>query len=211
MPFLDNQRWYELGSAARMPTPGSPAIFLDRDGVIIEEKHYLRDPAQVELCPGAAQKIRALKQLGLPIVVVTNQSGIGQGLFGWPEYLQVHQRMLDLLETGDLFAAVYANGHTSAESDAAWRKPNPGMLLQAASDLRISLEHSVMVGDKLVDLQAGQRAGVRHLVQVKTGHGVAERPKVLREYPTAHLTDTLADVDFDLFFPSHSSAGADQT
>ena len=193
MPFLDEWRWYEINSEfPEAPSP-RPGIFLDRDGVIIEEKHYLKDPDQVRLHPGVAEAIRALLLLNAPIVVVTNQSGIGQGLFGWPEFHAVHRRMLDLLGLEHPFAGVYANGHRPTESEASWRKPNPGMFHQAAADLNIELGSSVMVGDKVVDLQAAERAGVKRLVHVRTGHGNAERLKVVTHYAQAELLDSLAD------------------
>ena len=97
MPFLDNQRWFQIYDESRHSSAKTAAIFLDRDGVIILEKHYLQDPEQVELYPGVDKKLESLRQLNVPIVIVTNQSGIGQGLFGWAEYKLVHQRMLDLL------------------------------------------------------------------------------------------------------------------
>lgn len=197
MPFLDEQRWYEIRHKSNQSITKTPAIFLDRDGVIIVEKHYLQDPEQVELYPGVAEKLESLLQLKLPIVVVTNQSGIGQGLFGWAEYNLVHQRILDLLRMDQPFAAVYANAHHPAETEASWRKPNPGMFLQAAADLNICLESSVMVGDKWVDLHAAARASVKHLVHVKTGHGAGEREKIIGHCPQAELVNSLADLNLD--------------
>ena len=191
MPLLDENRWFEIYDKSRYSSAETPAIFLDRDGVIIEEKHYLQDPEQVELYPGVAEKLEYLCRLKLPIVVVTNQSGIGQGLFGWAQYSLVHQRILDLLKMDQPLAAVYANAHHPTETEASWRKPNPGMILQAAADLNICLESSVMVGDKWVDLDAAVRAGIKHLVHVETGHGVRERPTVIRHCPGVELIDSL--------------------
>jgi len=198
MPFLDEHRWCEIHDEPSRSKTKTPAIFLDRDGVIIVEKHYLQDPEQVEIYPGVAKKLEALRQLKVPVMIVTNQSGIGQGFFGWTEYNLVHQRMLDLLGMGQLFAAVYANSHHPAETEALWRKPNPGMILQAAADMNICLESSVMVGDKLVDLKAANQAGIKHLVHVKTGHGANERPAVLKHCPQAVLINSLADLSLDL-------------
>jgi D-glycero-D-manno-heptose 1,7-bisphosphate phosphatase len=198
MPFLDEQRWCEIHDEPNYSSTKTPAIFLDRDGVIIVEKHYLQDPEQVEIYPGVAKKLEALRQLKVPIMIVTNQSGIGQGFFGWAEYNMVHQRMLDLLGMGQLFSAVYANAHHPAETEALWRKPNPGMILQAAADMNICLESSVMVGDKWVDLKAATQAGIKHLVHVKTGHGASERPVVLKHCPQAVLINSLADLSLDL-------------
>jgi D-glycero-D-manno-heptose 1,7-bisphosphate phosphatase len=199
MPFLDEQRWYEIHDTSRAGNGKTAAIFLDRDGVIIQEKHYLHDPEQTELIPGAAEKLRTLRQHDLPIVVVTNQSGIGQRLFGWAEYESVHQRILDLLKMDQPFTAVYANAYAPTETAASWRKPNPGMFLQAAADLNICLESSVMVGDKWVDLEAASQAGIKNLVHVKTGHGASERPKVIKNYPQAELVNSLADFTLDTF------------
>ena len=182
-----------MHASANAPVWQTPAIFLDRDGVIIEEKHYLCDPDGVVLISGVKEKLATLVNSGLPIVLVTNQSGIGRGMFGWGEYELVHERMLELLDLGELFAAVYANGHAPADKKADWRKPNPGMFLQAAADLNIALEPSVMVGDKLVDLQAASRAGIRRLVHVLTGHGADEREQVMSCFQHAELINSLAD------------------
>jgi D-glycero-D-manno-heptose 1,7-bisphosphate phosphatase len=133
---------------------------------------------------------------------VTNQSGIGRGFFTWQDYLAVHMRMLELLAIDRPFAAVYANAYRPDEEgdvSRSWRKPNPGMLFQAASDLDLCLESSVMIGDKLVDLQAADRAGVRQLIHVLSGHGATERPKIVRAFPAAELADSLADVALHRF------------
>lgn len=198
MPFLDERCWYEIYDAPREQGAPRSGIFLDRDGVIIEEKHYLQDPEQVELYPGVADVLESFRSLNVPVVVVTNQSGIGQGFFGWAEFHAVHRRILDLLPLEQPFAAIYANAHHPSERQASWRKPNSGMILRAAADLNISLESSVMVGDKLVDLQAAERAGVKRLVHVRTGHGDTERSKVITHCPQAELIDSLADLNFDL-------------
>lgn len=105
--------------------------------------------------------------------------------------------MLDLLDIDRPFAAVYANSYRPDEggdAEAPWRKPSPGMLLQAASDLDLHLESSVMVGDKLVDLQAGDRAGIIRLIHIRSGHGAGERPKIAANFPGAELADSLAHI-----------------
>lgn len=199
MPFIDENRWFEFYADPDRSSAGTPAVFLDRDGVVIAEKHYLRDPKQVELYPGIPEMLKSLHEFRVPIVLVTNQSGIGQKLFGWPEYDLVHQRMLHLLNMEQPFTGIYANAYHPSDTEASWRKPNPGMLLQAAADLNICLESSVMVGDKCVDLDAAARAGVKQLIHVKTGHGAAERQIVIRNFPNAMLVDSLAHVDLDQF------------
>jgi histidinol phosphatase-like enzyme len=128
-------------------------------------------------------------------------------MFGWPEYEAVHARMLELLDMEDPFAAVYANGYLPSDPDGAWRKPNPGMFLQAAKDLNIGCARSIMVGDKLVDLQAATRAGVGALAHVLTGHGPEERAHVADRYPHAALIDTLADLDLSRLPIAQGAAG----
>ena len=198
MPFLDESRWFEFYEKPVQSRTKTPAIFLDRDGVVIVEKHYLRDPEQVEMYPGVWEMLKSLHEFKVPIVLVTNQSGIGQKLFGWPEYDLVHRRMLGLLKMDRPFAAAYANAYHPADTEASWRKPNPGMILQAAADLNICLESSVMVGDKCVDIEAATRAGVKHLIHVKTGHGADERQNVSRNFPQVELIDSLAKLNLDV-------------
>lgn len=195
MPFLDESRWYEIHEDHGASSAPRPGVFLDRDGVVIEEKHYLQDPGDVELYPGVADVLASLAQTGVPVVLVTNQAGIGRGMFRWDQYHLVHNRMLELLGIPRPFAAVYANAYAPGDAGAEWRKPEPGMFLRAAEDLNISLGESVMVGDKLVDLEAAARAGISGLVHVRSGHGEEERPAITREYPQAELIDSLAQLD----------------
>lgn len=197
MPFLDAARWYEIHDAPLESLRERAAVFLDRDGVVIEEKHYLGDPDQVNILPGAAELLKFVRSCGVPVVLITNQSGIGNGYFTWDDYHQVQKRIVDLLGIERPFTAVYANSYASRESSASWRKPNPGMFLQAAIDLHLNLSASMMVGDKLVDIAAADDAGVKRLVHVRTGHGVGEREKVAATYPQAELLDSLADLVFD--------------
>lgn len=205
MPFLDDHRWYEINSAAESLPERSPAVFLDRDGVIISEKHYIRNPDDVEILPGVAGKLAEIRGLRLPTIVVTNQSGIGRGFFAWDDYDRVHLRIRELLPMSQPFDAVYANAHHAGDNSAEWRKPNPGMFIQAAADMNIDLAASLMVGDKWVDLEAANRAGVAHLAHVLTGHGRSERQKVVESFPRAVLVDSLADLRIELFFPERNS------
>lgn len=209
MPFLDESRWYDLNTGPSDRGSKTPAIFLDRDGVIIEEKHYISRPEQVEVLPGIPEKIAELRALKVPIIVITNQSGIGQGLLKWSDFDLIQARLMEILGMENPFSAVYANSHLSADNQADWRKPNPGMLLTAARDLNIDLESSLMVGDKWVDLEAANRAGVGHLAHVLTGHGNSERPKVLESFPRAVLLDSLADLIIEPVFPARISNSSD--
>ena len=156
----------------------TPALFLDRDGVLIEDKHYICNPDDVKLCHGAKKLLEQSKNNQWPVVVVTNQSGICRGLFDWSAYESVTQRLLQLLGTETLISAIYANGHGPNANLNSWRKPSPGMLLAAAKDLNIDLSRSILVGDRLTDLQAGASAGLPFLIHVLTGHGKQERAAI---------------------------------
>ena len=166
-----------LAKPASAPTP---ALFLDRDGVIIEDRHHIRDPAAVQLCPGAWQLIHHASQAGWPVVVITNQSGIARGLLSWQQYEGVTGRMLEMLGPEAPIAAIYANGHGPEAPPQSWRKPSPAMLFDAAGALHLDLSRSLMIGDRLSDLRAGAAAGVALVCHVLSGHGERERPAVQR-------------------------------
>ncbi len=144
-----------------------PALFLDRDGVIVEDTHHLSRPEDVEMITGAAEVIAAANIAGIPVIVVTNQSGVGQGLFTWSDFLAVQVRILSALAYGGArIDAVFAcPNHPDAappwgHPDHPWRKPNPGMLLRGAACLPVDLGASWIVGDRWRDLEAGRRAGL---------------------------------------------------
>lgn len=156
----------------------APALFLDRDGVLIEEKHHLCRPQDVDLCPGAQALLQRAHRSGWPVVLITNQSGIARGLFDWQAYDQVTDRLLELLGPDAPIAAIYANGHGPDAPASSWRKPSPAMLLAAGEDLNLDLSCSLLIGDRLSDLQAGAAAGLAWLGHVLSGHGQRERPRV---------------------------------
>jgi D-glycero-D-manno-heptose 1,7-bisphosphate phosphatase len=161
----------------------TPALFLDRDGVIIEEKEYLGDPDGVELLGGISELIRAARAEGMAVVEITNQAGIARGHFGWSDFVQVQYRMEQFLaQEGLKIDAVFAcpfhpEGQPPyQESDHPWRKPNAGMLLEAERLLNLALNRSVLVGDKVADMQAGRAAGLAFGIHVLTGHGRQHEP-----------------------------------
>lgn len=156
----------------------APALFLDRDGVIIEDGHHLSDPDAVTLCSGARALIQQASLAGWPVVVITNQSGIARGLFGWRDYELVTARMIELLGPDAPLAAIYANGHGPDAPPHSWRKPSPAMLLDAADALNLDLAASMLIGDRLSDLKAGAAAGLPLLAHVLSGHGHGERSLV---------------------------------
>jgi D-glycero-D-manno-heptose 1,7-bisphosphate phosphatase len=145
-----------------------PAVFLDRDGTLIEDTGYLSDPGQVCLLPGSAETLRLLRNAGFRLVVVTNQSGVARGHFNEICLAAIHDRMRDLLAAqgvqldGLYYCPYHPDGIVDAyRKDSDWRKPGPGMLFQAAGDLGLDLAGSWMIGDAPRDIQAGRRAGCR--------------------------------------------------
>jgi D-glycero-D-manno-heptose 1,7-bisphosphate phosphatase len=139
--------------------PSRRAVFLDRDGTIIHDRGYPRDPALVELLPGAANGLTILRERGLLLVVVSNQSGLARGLVTPAEAKAVHRRFLTCLaEQGLVLDGVYYCPH-GPDEDCSCRKPAPGLILQAAAELKIDLSRSFMTGDKRSDVEAGIRAG----------------------------------------------------
>jgi D-glycero-D-manno-heptose 1,7-bisphosphate phosphatase len=163
--------------ASRCARP-TPALFLDRDGVLIEDKHHLCKPQDVELCLGALGLLLLAHQSGWPVVLITNQSGIARGLFDWDDYELVTDRLLELLGPDAPLAAIYANGHGPDAPATSWRKPSPAMLLAAGQELNLDISASLLIGDRLSDLQAGAAAGLAWLGHVLSGHGQRERPRV---------------------------------
>ena len=155
-----------------------PALFLDRDGVLIEDFHHLSNPNQVALLPGARELLCHANATGWPVVLITNQSGIARGLFDWDDYELVTDRLLELLGPDAPLAAIYANGHGPDAPANSWRKPSPAMLLAAGQELNLDLNGSLLIGDRLSDLQAGAAAGLAWLGHVLSGHGQHERPGV---------------------------------
>ena len=158
------------------------AVFLDRDGVIIEDRHYIKDPSDVKFCPGAKKMIRLIFQRKIPIIIVTNQSGISKNYLSWEDYKLVTKKILEQLEYPNPISAIYANSYLDTAQGKNWRKPNPNMILTAAKDLNINLESSILIGDRYTDLQAGIRSGIKKLVHVKTGYGASERTKIIESF-----------------------------
>ncbi|MBK8176182.1 MAG: HAD-IIIA family hydrolase [Rhodospirillales bacterium] len=155
-----------------------PSLFLDRDGVIVEEVGYLCRTEDVRLTPSAADVIAAANRAGTPVIVVSNQSGIGRGRFTWQDFSDVQDRIIArLADGGAALDAVLACPHHAHgqppydHADHPARKPNPGMILAAATMLPIDLSASWIVGDRASDLAAGRAAGLAGGVHVLTGHG----------------------------------------
>lgn len=131
-----------------------PAVFLDRDGTLIHDRHYLADPAGVELFAGAAEAVARLNRAGFFVALVTNQSGIDRGYFTEAQYQAIHRRLVDVLAAGG--ARLDADYHCPLAPDApdpdAMRKPGAGMFLRAAREHGLDLARSWLVGDRLRDV-----------------------------------------------------------
>ncbi len=139
------------------------ALFLDRDGTLIVDVGYPRDPALVEPLPGAIAALRAL-QSSWTLVIISNQSGLARGLVTEAEAKAVHARVVEVFaESGVTFAGAYYCPH-APDVGCRCRKPAPGLLLDAAAELGIDLAASVMIGDKPSDLEAGRAAGVAQVI-----------------------------------------------
>ena len=152
--------------------------FLDRDGVVIKEKVYIKDPKDVELNPGINRLIRYLNTLNYKIIIITNQSGINRGYFDWEDYFRVTERMLELLDADIKINSLYACGSYNMKS-CNWRKPGTGMIYQGWTKELILEKDSILIGDKSSDIEAGINANLRNLFHVLTGHGEEEKEKVL--------------------------------
>ncbi|GFO54682.1 D,D-heptose 1,7-bisphosphate phosphatase [Geomonas sp. Red276] len=164
--------------------PKRKAVFLDRDGTINVDVDYLSRVEQFEFIPGAPQALKSLQDAGFMLVVVTNQSGIGRGLYDEAALEAVHAHMhAELARFGVTVDACYFCPHHPQHGigdyrlECACRKPLPGMLQQAAGELGIDLASSFMVGDKVGDVQAGIAAGCTSLL-VLTGYGAADAAKL---------------------------------
>jgi D-glycero-D-manno-heptose 1,7-bisphosphate phosphatase len=148
----------------------SPAIFLDRDGTIIVEKNYPSHPDQVALIEGVVAGLRAMAKHGYPLVVVSNQSGIGRGYFSVEQADAVERRAIDLLaREGVAIAAWYRCPH-SPDAGCACRKPAPGMVHAAVQDLDLDPARSFVIGDKWSDIEFAAAVGAVGIL-VTTGHG----------------------------------------
>ncbi|MBV8142361.1 MAG: HAD family hydrolase [Verrucomicrobia bacterium] len=149
---------------------GQKAIFLDRDGTLMRDVGYCCKPAEVQLLEGVGRLLPELKKAGYKIVIVTNQSGIGRGYFTEEDFWSVQRELEKQLGAGVIDATYFCADTPTNETER--RKPNPGMLLEAARELSLDLEQSYMVGDKVSDTQAGIRAGVKATILFGAGAAV---------------------------------------
>ncbi|HYG21923.1 MAG TPA: HAD family hydrolase [Verrucomicrobiae bacterium] len=169
------------------------AVFLDRDGTLIAEKHYLHRIAEVEIFPGAIPALRRLHDAGFLLFVITNQSGVGRGYFTLNDVENVSRHIASLCaEEGVCFARVYvAPEHPDAPSRG--RKPSPQFAFDAREEFGLDLSRSYMIGDKLIDLECGWNAGLRRSLLVRTGYGAELERTSPGQLTKAVVVDGLPD------------------
>jgi len=155
-----------------------PALFLDRDGVLIKDLHYISNEDEVILEKSANYLVRHAFESGWRIIVVSNQSGISRNILTWKDYYKITNKMLCLFGNPNPFNAIYANSQGPNSRLKNWRKPSPEMIIRAATNLNIDIEKSIIVGDRLTDIIAGIKSGIKILVHTSTGHGLKENQMV---------------------------------
>lgn len=186
--------WCEL---AAPDTALRPALFLDRDGVIVADTNYLGRAEDVRMIEGVAAAIARCNAMQIPVVMVTNQSGIARGLYDWNGFRAVQAAISAALSAaaarldGVLACAYHGSGLGPLRiADHPWRKPNPGMILAAAESMNLDLARSWIVGDKAHDLAAGQAAGLAGGTLVAADPG--ERQAASRLASTRFIVETAA-------------------
>jgi D-glycero-D-manno-heptose 1,7-bisphosphate phosphatase len=180
----------------------TPALLIDRDGTLVLPRHYPRRPMELQLYPGLGRGLRRLQDQGWPLVVITNQSGVARGYLSELDLDVMHAYLGSALADLDVrLAAVYACPHhpegvvARYSVDCSCRKPQPGLLLRAAAELDLDLEHSWFIGDILDDVEAGNSAGCRTVLVDLGTEGpptsAARRPTAVARC-TRHALDIVA-------------------
>jgi D-glycero-D-manno-heptose 1,7-bisphosphate phosphatase len=155
-----------FGRNPSVPDKLFPAVFVDRDGTIMQDADYCSDPKQVQIFPGVPEALGGLKAAGFKLIIITNQSGIGRGLITMEQYCAVEEKVLRELGS-DLIEATYFCPDVP-DQHSSCRKPAPGMILQASREHQIDRSRSFFIGDKEIDAECGRNAGTR-TIRVQTG------------------------------------------
>jgi D-glycero-D-manno-heptose 1,7-bisphosphate phosphatase len=192
--------WYQVTAG---DFAGRPALFLDRDGVLVEDTQYLGRAEDVRMIAGAADAIARCNDLGIPVVLVSNQSGIARGLYDWTGFAAVQAALAAALaRAGARLDAVFACAHHADGqapfnvADHPWRKPNPGMIVAAGERMKLDLAQSWIVGDRASDVAAGRAAGLAGGILVSPHDDNPERPAAIalkREGFAADIAASLTD------------------
>ena len=177
------------------PSPLRPAVFLDRDGTLIDDEHYLADPDRVRLRPGAARAVRRVNEAGVATVVVTNQSGIARGLLTEDDYARVRERLDALLteQGARLDASYHCPHHPEFGGPCGCRKPGIALFQQAASEHALDLARSAFVGDKLRDVSPAARFGALGVLVPSPETNFADLERALEQFAVSTTLDAAAD------------------
>lgn len=175
------------------------AVFLDRDGTINVDRHYLSKPEQFELIPGVGAALRRLRDAGFRLFIVTNQSGIGRGYYTEADMHAVNARMNELLAPlGVAFDRIYFSPE-APEQPSRNRKPSPQSLFEARDEFGVDLGRSYMIGDKFIDVETGWNAGCAASLLVRTGYGAeTERKEAARLIRAVVVDDVPAAAEWIL-------------
>jgi len=135
------------------------AVFVDRDGTMVLDKHYLADPTRLDIIPTVPEGIKRLNDAGIPVIIVTNQSGVARGIFDEAILELIHQRLLEILEDrGAIVDGLYYCPHMP-DAGCDCRKPKPGMLLRAKKEHGFDLRKSYVIGDRMMDIEMAHSVG----------------------------------------------------
>lgn len=168
------------------------AVFLDRDGVLIEEKNYLHRVADVALIPGGPAALQRLRDAGFQLFIVSNQSGVGRGYFTMAEVGKVNAHIArEFARHGVTFQKICI-APEAPDQPSRGRKPSPQFLFDARDEFGLDLSRSFMIGDKLIDLECGWNAGVQRSILVRTGYGAEQERLNAKQLARAVIVDDLA-------------------
>ena len=171
------------------------AIFFDRDGTLIKEKHYINSADDVEIISGVEEVFSFYNELGYKIFIISNQSGIARGKITTSQYTEVDKKTRSLITNGDLIVdSFYCPHHPDITGDCNCRKPNTGMLLEAKEKYDIDLTQSIIVGDKISDVKLVETANLAKGFLVKTGHGLEELQKNITLPQGVEVVDSIKNI-----------------
>ena len=183
------------------------AVFLDRDGTLIEEREYLHRPAEAVIFPGAAPALKRLQDAGFALFIITNQSGVGRGFFTLADVEAVHAHLAgEFARAGVRFAKIYV-APEAPDQPSHGRKPSPQFLFDARDEFGIDLSESYLIGDKLSDLECGWRAGVKKSLLVRTGYGAELERQPRGKIGAAVAVNDLAAAAAWILDPARHSGG----
>ncbi len=165
-------------------------LLLDRDGTIIKEKHYLKDPDEVEFLPGAIEGLKKFYSIGINLFMVTNQSGMGRGYFTLKDFLAVQKRMLNELEHYNVFFKDVVYCPHAPEDNCPCRKPKTGMWDMLVSKYNLKPGDTAIIGDKIIDIMFGVNAKLKLNILVKTGYGKEH----LKKYGASNIDIVVNDL-----------------